>query len=99
MFEIAQWAQGSDAAASLVQMAARSAAGSPQLASLVRERQDLVGEWGAKDKLLIASKSEELAKRKPEAEKVLADASRPLMRALPISTDGSPRSSRITPRW
>jgi hypothetical protein len=73
MFEIAQWAQGSDAAASLVQMAARSAAGSPQLTSVVRERQDLVGEWQAKDKLLIASKSADPAKRKPEAEKLLAE--------------------------
>ena len=63
MFETAQWAQGSEAAASLAQMAARSAKGSPQLAALVRERQDLVSEWQAKDKLLIAAKSEEPAKR------------------------------------
>ena len=73
MFETAQWAQGSEAAASLAQMAARSAKGSPQLAGLVRERQDLVSEWQAKDKLLIAAKSEPPAKRKAEAEKVLAD--------------------------
>ena len=64
MFETAQWAQGSEAAASLAQMAARSAKGSPQLAGLVRERQDLVSEWQAKDKLLIAAKSEAPAKRK-----------------------------------
>ncbi len=73
MFETAQWAQGSEAAASLAQMAARSAKGSPQLAGLVRERQDLVGEWQAKDKLLIAAKSEAPAKRKADAEKALAD--------------------------
>jgi CHAT domain-containing protein/tetratricopeptide (TPR) repeat protein len=72
-FETAQWALGSEAAASLAQMAARSAKGSPELAGLVRERQDLVGEWQAKDKLLIAAKSEEPAKRKAHAEKVLAD--------------------------
>ena len=73
MFETAQWAQGSEAAASLAQMAARSAKGSPQLAGLVRERQDLVSEWQAKDKQLIAAKSEPPAKRKADAEKALAD--------------------------
>src|SRR5687767_8417292 len=54
-------------------MAARSAKGSPQLAGLVRERQDLVGEWQAKDKQLIATKSEPPAKRDGDAEKALAD--------------------------
>ena len=73
MFESAQWAQASEAAASLAQMAARSAKGSSDLAALVRERQDLVAEWQVRDKLLIAAKSEETVKRKPEAEKVLAD--------------------------
>src|SRR5262245_44905220 len=58
MFETAQWALSSEAAASLAQMATRSAKGSPQLAGLVRERQDLVSEWQAKDKQLIASKSQ-----------------------------------------
>ena len=73
MFETAQWAQGSEAAASLAQMAARSAKGSPQLGLLVRERQDLVSEWQAKDKQLIAAKSEEPAKRNATAEKALSD--------------------------
>ena len=73
MFETAQWAQGSEAAASLAQMAARSAKGSPHLGILVRERQDLVNELQAKDKLLIAAKSEEPAKRNTTAEKVLSD--------------------------
>jgi CHAT domain-containing protein/tetratricopeptide (TPR) repeat protein len=68
-----QWSQGSEAAASLAQMAARSAAGLPQLAGVVRERQDLVSEWRVKDKLLFAAKSEPPAKRKVEAEKALAD--------------------------
>ena len=72
MFEEAQWGLGSEAAASLAQMAARSAKGS-QLAGLVREQQDLVGEWQAKDKQLIATKSEPPAKRDGNAEKVLAD--------------------------
>ena len=41
MFETAQWAQGSEAAQSLSQMAARGAAANPALAALARERQDL----------------------------------------------------------
>jgi CHAT domain-containing protein/tetratricopeptide (TPR) repeat protein len=73
MFETAQWAQASEAAASLAQMAARSAKGSPELAGLVRERQDLVSDWEVQDKLLIAAKSREPAKRKADAEKTLAD--------------------------
>ena len=73
MFETAQWAQASDAASSLTQMAARSAKGDMALAGLVRERQDLVGDWQAKDKQLIAAKSQLPAKRNPDAEKVLSD--------------------------
>jgi CHAT domain-containing protein/tetratricopeptide (TPR) repeat protein len=73
MFETAQWAQSSEAAGSLTQMAARGAKGDDALAGLVRERQDLVGEWQSKDKLLIAAKSEAPAKRDPNAEKVLSD--------------------------
>ena len=73
MFETAQWALASEAAASLALMATRSAAGSPGLAELVRERQDLVGEWQARDKLLIATKSQEPSKRNAGAEKALAD--------------------------
>ena len=71
MFETAQWVQGSDAAHSLAQMAARSAKGSPQLSGLVRERQDLVIEWLAKDKQLVTAKSEPPTKRKPEVERAL----------------------------
>jgi len=73
MFETAQWALGSEAAASLAQMAARSAKGSLALAGLVRERQDLVSEWQAKEKQLIAAKSEPPAKREADAEKALAN--------------------------
>jgi CHAT domain-containing protein/tetratricopeptide (TPR) repeat protein len=73
MFETAQWGHGSVAAMSLAQMAARSAGGSPGLAALVRERQDLVGEWSAKDKQLIAARSEPPAKRNAAAEKALGD--------------------------
>jgi CHAT domain-containing protein len=49
MFEIAQWVLASEAAASLAQMAARGAKGDPKLATLVRERQDLVAEWQRRD--------------------------------------------------
>jgi hypothetical protein len=73
MFETAQWAQSSEAATSLAQMAARSASGSPELGLLVRARQDLVREWLAKDKLLIVAKSGEPAKRNATAEKALGD--------------------------
>jgi CHAT domain-containing protein/tetratricopeptide (TPR) repeat protein len=72
-FETAQWVQASEAAASLAKMAARSAAGSSDLAGLVRERQDLAVEWQAKDKLLIAAKGQEPGKRNGNAEKALAD--------------------------
>jgi len=51
MFKTAQWALGSEAAQSLAKMAARSASGDPQLAALIRERQDLVAEWQKRDAL------------------------------------------------
>jgi CHAT domain-containing protein len=73
MFQTAQWVLASDAAASVVQMATRSAAGSPALAGLVREQQDLADEWQVKDKLLIAAKSQEPGKRDAATEKALAD--------------------------
>jgi hypothetical protein len=45
MFQTAQWANASQAAASLAQMALRGAMGDPNLSRVVRERQDLVAEW------------------------------------------------------
>jgi len=51
MFQTAQWAQNSEAAASLAQMAARGATGDLKLAALARERQDLVAEWQKRDGL------------------------------------------------
>jgi len=48
-FETAQWAQDSDAAQALAQMAVRASRGVPALAALVRERQDLVAEWQTTD--------------------------------------------------
>jgi tetratricopeptide (TPR) repeat protein/CHAT domain-containing protein len=73
VFEKAQWVQATEAAVSLTQMAARSAKGDSALAKLVRERQDLVGEWQVKDKQLIAAKSRLPAERSLDAEKVLND--------------------------
>ena len=49
MFQTAQWAQASEAAASLAQMAARDAKDDAGLSQLVRERQDLVAEWQKRD--------------------------------------------------
>jgi CHAT domain-containing protein len=73
MFRMAQWMQASQAAASLAQMAARLAKGSSELARLVRERQDLVGECSEKDRLLIAAKGKPPAERRAEAEAALAE--------------------------
>ena len=73
MFETAQWVQGSKAAASLAQMAARTASGAGPFAQVARERQDLVAEWQVKDKELIAAQSQPPAKRNANAEKALAD--------------------------
>ncbi len=72
-FQTAQWALASDAAASIAQMAARSATGSPELAALVRRRQDLVSDWQVQEKLLMAAKGLEPARRNAAAEKALAD--------------------------
>jgi CHAT domain-containing protein len=72
-FETAQWAVASDAASALAQMAARGAKGSPELARIVRERQDLIGERQVKDKQLISAKSEPLAKRNLDRERLLSD--------------------------
>lgn len=74
MLKVAQWALASEAAQSLAQMAARGAAGSLVLAELIRERQDLVAEWQAKDKQLIAGKSQPPARRNPTAEETLSQA-------------------------
>jgi tetratricopeptide (TPR) repeat protein/CHAT domain-containing protein len=73
MFETAQWPQASEAAAVLAQMAARSATGSPELAALVRERQDLVREAQIKDKQLIGEKSKAPPQRNAGVEKALTD--------------------------
>jgi CHAT domain-containing protein len=73
MFRTAQWAVVSEAAASLSQMAARQAKGGGALARIVREHQDLVGEWQTRDKLLTTARSQPSDKRNAGAETALAD--------------------------
>jgi tetratricopeptide (TPR) repeat protein/CHAT domain-containing protein len=63
MFRTAQWAVASEAAASVAQMAARQTKSDDALSRLVRERQDLVAEWRARDKLLSESRAQPPDKR------------------------------------
>ncbi len=72
-FVRAQWAQGSAAATSLAQMAARSAKGNPALSRAVRERQDLVGQWHLLDAARLAAIARPLDKRDPKAEAATSD--------------------------
>jgi len=67
-FGITQWAQSSEAGASLAQMSARLAKGDGALALLVRERQDLVGQWQTRDKALVAARSQPPEKRDAKGE-------------------------------
>jgi tetratricopeptide (TPR) repeat protein/CHAT domain-containing protein len=67
-FATAQWAQGSEAAASLAQMAVRGAARSPRLGTVVRERQDLLSEWQRRDGARTAAVSQPPDKRERQAE-------------------------------
>jgi CHAT domain-containing protein/tetratricopeptide (TPR) repeat protein len=68
MFQTAQWAQSSQAAQSLAQMSARGAKGDPQLATLARERQDLVAEWQKRDATRSAAVAQPPEKRDSTAE-------------------------------
>ena len=68
MFQTAQWAQSSEAAASLAQMAARGAKGDAKLAAIVRERQDLISEWQQRDQLYSAAVAQAPEKRNRQAE-------------------------------
>jgi CHAT domain-containing protein/tetratricopeptide (TPR) repeat protein len=67
-FRSAQWAQASEAAASLAQMSARQSKGEGGLARLVRERQDLTGEWQTIDKALVVAVSQQPNERNPANE-------------------------------
>jgi hypothetical protein len=68
MFQTAQWAQSSEAAESLAQMAARGAKGDTKLAFFVRERQDLVSEWQRRDQARTDAFAQVPDKRNREAE-------------------------------
>jgi hypothetical protein len=68
MFLEAQWGQSSEAAQALAQMSARGATGDPDLAKLVRERQDLAAEWQSRDAARTAAVSQPPEKRNKEAE-------------------------------
>src|SRR5262249_26544272 len=67
-FEAAQRAKESSAAAALAQMAARLGAGDSELSALVREKQDLVQQWQALDKAIIAAVSRPAEQRDSTAE-------------------------------
>jgi CHAT domain-containing protein/tetratricopeptide (TPR) repeat protein len=69
MFETAQWARASDLAATLAQMATRSAKGDGQLSKTIRERQDLVVQWQESDaaRIMALSRPPEERDRQSEA--------------------------------
>ena len=68
MFEMAQWALSSEAAQSLAQMGARGVKGDARLAVLVRERQDTVTEWQARDAARNAAIGQSSGNRDARAE-------------------------------
>jgi CHAT domain-containing protein/tetratricopeptide (TPR) repeat protein len=68
MFIKAQWVLSSNAGNALAQMAARAAAGTPQLARLVRERQDLMTFWQVLYKAEVAAAAQPPNNRNREAE-------------------------------
>jgi CHAT domain-containing protein/tetratricopeptide (TPR) repeat protein len=68
MFAKAQWAAASEAAEALAQMAARGAKGDVKLASLVRERQDLLAEWQKRDEARTAAASSSPDRRNKQVE-------------------------------
>src|SRR5262249_39155133 len=88
MFQTAQWAQSSEAAQSLQQMAARGAKGDLRLAALVRERQDLVAEWQQRD----GARS---APWRSHPTSAIIMPRWPTPRGLPPSTRGLPKSTRL----
>ena len=90
IFQVAQWATGSEAAASLAKMAVRQAAGDPQLAILVRERQDLVDEWERRD----VARNEAVAK--PPSKRNKQDEGKNIARLAAIDKRIAQIDSRLT---
>jgi len=68
-FIAAQRAAVSEAAASLAQMSVRQARGDTALSRLVRERQDLIAEWEARERLLTGALSLPPERRNQAAER------------------------------
>jgi CHAT domain-containing protein/tetratricopeptide (TPR) repeat protein len=73
IFETAQSAETSEAGRAMAQMASRGAKGIPELAKLLRERQDRVAQSHATEKLLTAAEREKPSERDAEDEKALSD--------------------------
>lgn len=106
-FAAAQWARASEAAASLAQMAVRSAAGDRGLALLVRERQDLLDLWQKRNGLLVWARSQPPEKRSARVDlriqedlalidKRLADIDRELRQSFPqFASLSSPESLSV----
>jgi CHAT domain-containing protein/Tfp pilus assembly protein PilF len=67
MFEVAQFPQLTGTAAAISRMAARFATGEDNLATLVRERQDALEEWRARDALLTERLANGATERDQEA--------------------------------
>ena len=67
-FQTAQWALSSQAAQSLAQMAVRGAKGDPALATVLRERQDLLDEWQRRESFQTAALGQGTATREALAE-------------------------------
>jgi CHAT domain-containing protein len=68
IFEPAQWAVGTEAAQSLAKMAARGAGVDPELATLVRKREDLIPELQKRDALRNAALAQAPDQRNLKAE-------------------------------
>jgi tetratricopeptide (TPR) repeat protein len=71
-FQAVQSGQGSEAVASLAQMAVRLAKGDGALARLIRQRQDLAAEWEDKEKLLIQVRSDPYGRRDAGGQQALS---------------------------
>ena len=68
MFLKAQWSTQSDAADAMAQMAARGVKGNTALAGIIRDRQDLLGEWQARTIIQLGAFSKPSEKRNADAE-------------------------------
>ncbi len=68
-FQVAQWANQSGAASAVNQMAARFAVGADRLGSLVRQQQDLSGQFQSLDRKLLAEVSKPGGDRNAAREK------------------------------